>query len=153
MLGRLALKRISRWRFAATPKHSPVQSRAGFTAVGPVHAFRDGVARRFTVDGTPVLVVRRRAGWLALVNRCPHMGLPLIGAEINEQQLTCRLHRYSWDTRTGLPNGECRSRRAGALQMLDARVADGRVYVALPSNRRSEPLRRQAFHGVHRSFG
>ena len=55
----------------------------------------------FDVDSTRVLVVRTGDGFCAVVNRCPHMGFPLLNARIEGNTITCPLHNSQFDLCTG----------------------------------------------------
>jgi nitrite reductase/ring-hydroxylating ferredoxin subunit len=55
----------------------------------------------FDVNGTRVLVVRTEDGFCAVVNKCPHMGFPLLNGKIEGNTITCPLHNSQFDLCTG----------------------------------------------------
>lgn len=77
-----------------------------------------------------VLVCRSPAGEVvAMRDLCPHARQPLAGGSIDEQSITCPKHGARFDLRSGEPlNAVCRR----AVAMLDVRIEQGRVQVAVP---------------------
>jgi nitrite reductase/ring-hydroxylating ferredoxin subunit len=55
----------------------------------------------YNVEGTPVLVVRVKDGFCAVVNKCPHMGFPLSNARIEDNTITCPFHNSQFDICSG----------------------------------------------------
>jgi nitrite reductase/ring-hydroxylating ferredoxin subunit len=40
-------------------------------------------------------------GFLAVSNRCPHLGLPLAGGKVEGEKITCPFHNSQFNLRTG----------------------------------------------------
>ena len=52
-------------------------------------------------SGDPVLVLRDTHGVHVLDALCPHQYAPLLGGELVDGILTCPMHRWRFDVRTG----------------------------------------------------
>lgn len=80
-----------------------------------------------------VLVVRTRQRVFAVENRCPHLGSLLDDGDVRGRTITCSAHGRRFD----LGSGRCRGgaiRRAQSLAAMRAWVADGKVWVAAPTD-------------------
>lgn len=53
------------------------------------------------LDGHAVLLIHHDGQIYAVGSACPHMRLPLKGAEVEEHTLTCPWHRSQFDLRSG----------------------------------------------------
>lgn len=70
--------------------------------VCPVEALGPGEVRVVDgPDGSPVLVANDGGELLAVDDTCPHAGGPLHEGSIDDGLVTCPLHAYSFDLRTG----------------------------------------------------
>ena len=69
--------------------------------LGKLEEFKDKDRAVFDAEGTPVLVIRGESGYLAVTNRCPHLGLPLKGGKVENGIITCPFHNSQFDLRTG----------------------------------------------------
>ena len=60
-------------------------------------------ARVFTVNGTSMVVAKVKAGVCAVVNKCPHMGLPIAGGKVDADAgtITCPFHNSTFDLCSG----------------------------------------------------
>ena len=56
---------------------------------------------------------------------CPHANTPLAEAEFDGTELTCPIHRWTWDLNTGAPTHE----HAPPLAEYPVKVEDGVVYI------------------------
>jgi nitrite reductase/ring-hydroxylating ferredoxin subunit len=61
----------------------------------------DAPFRVVNVDGHSVIVVRTSKGLCAVLNRCPHLGLPLAGGRIEGDAITCPFHLSKFDLCSG----------------------------------------------------
>jgi toluene monooxygenase system ferredoxin subunit len=61
----------------------------------------DGEMLGRTVDGVRVLLVGVDGEVRAYLDRCAHRGLPLSDGTFERGTLTCRLHLWCYDARTG----------------------------------------------------
>jgi toluene monooxygenase system ferredoxin subunit len=61
----------------------------------------ENTAKKFDVDGIPILLVNYGAGYRAIPPICPHMEEPLEESGVVVRcVLTCTKHLWSWDLRT-----------------------------------------------------
>ncbi|MDQ2756880.1 MAG: Rieske 2Fe-2S domain-containing protein, partial [Actinomycetota bacterium] len=83
-------------------------------------------AMAVTVEGTPVLVVRRPQGIVAIGDRCTHRGAPLHEGDIEDGCVVCPWHaaKFSLDDGSVLRGPASRPE-----SVFDVRVVDGRVEV------------------------
>lgn len=64
------------------------------------------------VDGQRILVAESAGSIFAVSNKCPHLGLPLVGktallqGEVSNGCITCPAHASKFDLATGNPVGE-----------------------------------------------
>ncbi|MEL7452067.1 MAG: nitrite reductase small subunit NirD [Pseudomonadota bacterium] len=81
-------------------------------------------ARRFDIAGLPVGVFRTRSGEIfAIENRCPHMGGPLSEGIVHDSAVTCPLHNWVIDLRSGVARGA----DDGCVTTYPVEVRQGRV--------------------------
>lgn len=85
------------------------------------------------VDGQELLVLSLRRRFTVLVNRCPHLGLPLDDARIVGRTLVCSAHGYKYALADGahLPGWRCPSGRVGGLSLIPTRVEGGMLYAVM----------------------
>lgn len=79
-----------------------------FARIASASELWDGEKRCFVVEGRPVLLVKVEGRIYAYENRCAHRGLPLGGGRLDGHVLTCPVHEWQYDVRTGHgvnPNG------------------------------------------------
>ncbi len=69
-----------------------------------------GKIQLFKVDSLRISVTRTVNGFVAFDNHCPHAGYALNEGHINfENQLTCPLHHYTFNLKTGKEEeGQCK---------------------------------------------
>lgn len=82
-----------------------------------------------TLNGWHVLVARLEGGFSAFNDRCPHAASPLSGGRVRRGAIMCPLHGARFD----LGTGQCVGGPYAPLRQFEARVRDGQVEVALPS--------------------
>lgn len=95
----------------------PALSAAALTAAAPAAC---------EVDGEPVCLVRLADGVHAFDDRCPHRGTPLSRGTVADGVITCSLHLWQFDVRTGEP---VRLRVPDRLVRHEARERDGVIEV------------------------
>ena len=87
------------------------------------------------VDGISVLIVRVRAGLVAVEDDCPHLARSLADGRVSGRVIECPGHGYRWDLVTGQP-ARCPSGRSRPpLVRLAVRVAGDRILLARPEAR------------------
>ncbi|NYT37840.1 nitrite reductase small subunit NirD [Allopusillimonas soli] len=67
----------------------------------------------------------------AVVDRCPHRGGPLSDGLVHGHAVSCPLHGWNID----LTSGRAREPDEGCARIINVRVEDGRIYLALPAER------------------
>ena len=78
-----------------------------------------------TVDGTDVFLYRRSEEILAIGNECPHQGGNLCDGWIDGDIVTCPLHGWEFDLRSGV----CMTIPGERVLAYRATVEDGAVYL------------------------
>ena len=58
-------------------------------------------ARTFDAGGVTLVVARVGDGYCAVVNKCPHLGLPMAGGKVENGAITCPFHNSRFDMCTG----------------------------------------------------
>ena len=72
-----------------------------FIPVGNIGDFVSGQGRKVTVDGRDVALFRLGQEFFAIDNSCLHRGGPLCEGFIDNDVVTCPLHGWSYEIRTG----------------------------------------------------
>jgi nitrite reductase (NADH) small subunit len=97
--------------------------------VGPLAGVPERGARVVRVGDVDIAVFRTGAGDLfALRDRCPHRGGPLSQGIVHGERVTCPLHDWVIDLRSGSAVGA----DAGCTAAFATRVANGRVAIEVP---------------------
>jgi nitrite reductase (NADH) small subunit len=98
--------------------------------IGPLAALPERGARVVRVGDVDIAVFRTGAGAVfALRDRCPHRGGPLSQGIVHGDRVTCPLHDWVIDLKSGNAVGA----DTGCTLAFAARVANGRVEIELPS--------------------
>jgi toluene monooxygenase system ferredoxin subunit len=98
-----------------------------FTRVASFDDLWDGEMLPCTAEGARLLLIRREGSVTAFEDRCAHLGVPLSKGTLQGHVLTCSVHLWQYDVRTGQginPKSAC-------LKALPARVVLGEVLVDL----------------------
>jgi nitrite reductase (NADH) small subunit len=85
--------------------------------------------RSVTVAGRRVAVFRTPGGFRAVDGTCPHKGGPLADGLVADSCVTCPLHGWRFDLRTGVEAGG----RAG-LRTYPVEERDGELWLELPGD-------------------
>jgi toluene monooxygenase system ferredoxin subunit len=84
----------------------------------------DNTAKKFDIDGIPILLVNYGEGYRAIPPICPHMEEPLEESGVIVRcVLTCTKHLWSWDLRTLEMKGETEK----PLKVYDVKQENGLV--------------------------
>jgi nitrite reductase/ring-hydroxylating ferredoxin subunit len=78
-----------------------------------------------TVDGTDVFLYRRDSEILAIGNECPHQGGNLCDGWIDGDIVTCPLHGWEFDLRSGV----CMTIPGERVPAYRTTVQDGAIYL------------------------
>ena len=84
--------------------------------------------RTVTVGSRRVAVFRSRDGYHALAARCPHRGGPLADGLVTEGCVTCPLHNWRFDLRTGAGLGG-----HPGVERFDVLERDGELWLRIPA--------------------
>jgi nitrite reductase/ring-hydroxylating ferredoxin subunit len=94
--------------------------------VATVAQIPPGSIKEVTVDDVRYALYNVDGEILASFNRCPHAGAPLSQGFLEDGAITCPLHMWGFDVRTG----ECLTDPDwSSLQTFPVRVAEGVVYL------------------------
>jgi nitrite reductase (NADH) small subunit len=98
--------------------------------LGPVTALPERGARCVRVGGVAIAVFRTSTGEVfALRDQCPHRGGPLSQGIVHGTRVTCPLHDWVIDLKTGLATGA----DEGSTATYPVRIVDGRIVLELPA--------------------
>ncbi|MGH8993540.1 MAG: Rieske (2Fe-2S) protein [Acidimicrobiia bacterium] len=101
----------------------------GWVAVAAVVALPPGAVVAWRLDPAPPVAVFNVDGELCAVDgSCPHRGGPLAEGVVRDGVVTCPLHWFRFDLRTGEHVGDSGRR----LRRYPVRISDGMVEVLLP---------------------
>ena len=73
------------------------------TPVMPMTALAEGEMAACVVEGLQMLVCHVKGQYYAIENRCSHAGTKLSAGRLRGYELSCPLHRATFDIRTGAP--------------------------------------------------
>jgi toluene monooxygenase system ferredoxin subunit len=96
-------------------------------------ALWDGEKVAVDADGRAVLLMRVDGGLAAYADACPHKGTALSDGNLEGGVLTCRVHLWQFDAKSGAsinPVGK-------PLSCFPVRAEGGRIFVAVQSPRES----------------
>lgn len=95
---------------------------------GSLDDFVDGAARKVTVDGHTVAVVRLGDDLYAIGDTCSHANVSLSEGDVDaeERTLECWKHGSTFDLETGAP---CSLPATRAVPVYDIRTENGRVLI------------------------
>lgn len=100
----------------------------GLVPIARVDQVPPGGAQEFSVGGQPVALFHARDGqWIATHGRCPHQQGPLVDCILGNGRLTCPIHSYSFDVKTGT----CDNPDIAPLPTYPVEIRDGSVWIAL----------------------
>jgi nitrite reductase/ring-hydroxylating ferredoxin subunit len=69
--------------------------------VGNASDVPQGELKTFDAEGTTVVVAKVGDGYCAVINKCPHMNLPIAGGKLEGSAITCPWHNSKFDMCTG----------------------------------------------------
>ncbi len=102
---------------------------SGFVVVAAVGELSDGELVEAIVDGEPVVVSRADGELHAVAATCPHAGGPLGDGDLDGSTLTCPMHGWGFDVRTGA----CMVDSDKPLATYEVRVESGQIWVRTKS--------------------
>lgn len=125
----MSLGLLRRLRTEPSEPGAVTSPRPGFVAAGVAKDLRAG---RLAVEvcGVPLLIIQTCSKYVAFVNRCPHMGLPLTDGRLSSRSIICTAHGRQWRL---FPQGDDwtrRGRMGAGLAFVAVEEAGGRFWVA-----------------------
>lgn len=69
--------------------------------LGKLSDFASGSARVVNLEGTSVVIARVEDEFCAVLNKCPHLGLPLGAGKVEGKVITCPFHGSQFDMCSG----------------------------------------------------
>lgn len=106
--------------------------------VGPLTSLPARGARVVRVGDTSIAVFRTSAGEVrALLDRCPHRGGPLSQGIVHGDRVTCPLHDWVIDLKSGQATGADQ----GSTPTFAVRVDAGRVSIEVPDSLAADAAR------------
>jgi len=90
-----------------------------------------GEARRFTIEGHRIALVRTEDEFHAIADRCSHEDYSLAEGEVwvEEREIECPRHGSTFDLKSGNP---CSLPATQPVAVYAVEIVDGNVYVVLP---------------------
>jgi nitrite reductase/ring-hydroxylating ferredoxin subunit len=72
-------------------------------SIGNVSDMPASGTKVFTVNGTAIVVAKVKDGYCAVINKCPHLGLPVAGGKVDADAgtITCPFHNSTFDLCSG----------------------------------------------------
>ena len=108
----------------------------GFTKIGTVDEVTRARPKRIALGQTDAVLFNVDGRILAVENNCPHQHFSrLHEGTLEGCTLTCPMHGWSFDLRTGKS-----VTGAGSLKIFQVRIQDGAVWVELPEPDRAFPM-------------
>ncbi len=98
-----------------------------------LNRLREGTGTSVRVRDVEIALFLRDDTVYAIENLCPHQHIPVLAeGELDGTVLTCPMHGWSFDIRTGkCVHASCR------LRKFDVRIEDGQIYIAFPDEEES----------------
>lgn len=87
----------------------------------------DGGVKVVFPRGLSIILFRHGDEVLAMSNRCPHMGCPLVGGRLEGEVIRCPCHEWSFNIRTG----EMTLAKEVKVPLYDVKVDEGRISIRL----------------------
>jgi 3-phenylpropionate/trans-cinnamate dioxygenase ferredoxin component len=98
-----------------------------FIRIADLSDLREGKGIVRKLEDDEIAIVKLDGTVHAFVNVCPHQHTPLVdkyGGQIAGEQLTCPMHGWTYDLKTG----RCVN-QSGKLRLVEVRIEDGGVLV------------------------
>ncbi len=116
----------------------------GLRRVGRTRDIPHLEGRRVTVGGVAVAIFSTEQGFAALAATCPHRGGPLADGIVSERCVTCPLHNWRIDLRTGeaVAGGE------GAVDVYELVEHEGELYLGVSADGAPAPVDRDALRAA-----
>lgn len=113
--------------FVNAERGAPTDTPAGFIYAAEEKEVMDTGLLEVRVAGTSLCLVMANGVFYAVDNDCPHAHSPLSEGEVDGDTLTCPLHGWQFELKTG----RCAVSEQFTLKRYDVRAQSGSIYVAL----------------------
>jgi nitrite reductase/ring-hydroxylating ferredoxin subunit len=133
-----------------TPETAQAVTKERLADVGAVDDFAEATPRIVTANNRELAVYRWGGRFIAVRNRCAHMGMSFRGGKVmervesgstrlerratSEPELVCPVHGYSYDA-----SGQCMTHAHMRVRSYPVQVRDGRVLVDTAPGAHREP--------------
>jgi ferredoxin-nitrite reductase len=101
-----------------------------WVAVADADALQPGSVRAVALDGKPIALAVTAEGVFAVDNACAHEGGPLAEGALEARTLTCPLHGYAFDLRSGACLSDARLKQ----RTYAVKIEDGKVWLRAPAS-------------------
>lgn len=88
---------------------------------------KEGTMKLVSVEGTPILFIKRFGEIFAIDNRCPHQGCGFSGGALDGGVIVCPCHDWRFDLKTGKYEEE----PAFNLTKYEWKIKDGKIWIKL----------------------
>lgn len=105
-----------------------MSDRGDWTAVGRADLWVEGRGRAVECDGATVAVFRHKGRWIALDDKCPHMGASLAAGFVAGDEVQCSWHEWRYSIETG----RCPLRPWAKVRVWEVKVEGGAVWLRSP---------------------
>lgn len=106
----------------------PGENTTTWIAVASVTALAPESARVVRANGLELALIHSSDGIIAMDNACPHSGGALGEGRVQGQTITCPLHGWQFDIRSG----KCLSEKQAAQRLYATKIAEDQVWVEVP---------------------
>ena len=96
-----------------------------FVAVADTSSLPPGEGRTVNVRGKEYALYNLDGQFFALDNTCPHVGGPLGAGTLEDRNVVCPLHGWTFDLKTGA----CLNNPSRPVACYQTRVVDGQVQI------------------------
>lgn len=105
-----------------------MSERGEWTAVGRADLWVEGRGRAVECGGVTVAVFRHKGRWIALDDKCPHMGASLAAGFVAGDEVQCSWHEWRYSIETG----QCPLRPWAKVRVWEVKVEGGEVWLRAP---------------------
>lgn len=101
-----------------------------FTVVERLDALWSGELVATKAQGRKIVLLREEDRVYAYLDKCAHLGLPVSDGSVEGGRLTCAMHGWCYDMRTGAGVNP----KTARLIALPVKIVDGQVLVGMPED-------------------
>src|SRR4030043_1467536 len=101
-----------------------MENTKGFVPVLDEKELEEGKMKLVSVEGTPILFIKKLGEIFAINNRCPHMACSLSGGTLDGLVIVCPCHEW----RFNLETGEYEEESSMKLKLFEWKVESGKMW-------------------------